>query len=160
MSTEKEVVEITKLDGKNFPVWEFGVTMLLAAKGLTGFTDNTETEPADKTKDDWKTWEKRKWQAAVLLLSSVEKSLHPGLINCKTPSEIWNKLKSLYGDASDDAVQNAWENFYSFRMKDGVSLELQIEDFESLIRKLETSKDKPSEKAIISKLLTSLPPKF
>lgn len=134
--------------------------MLLSAKGLTGFIDDTEMEPADRTKEDWKAWDKKKWQAVVLLLSSVEKQLHPGLINCKTPKAIWDKLKSLFGDASHDAVQIAWENFYAFRMKDGISLELQIEEFESLVRKLESAKEVPTKKAVISKLLCSLPPKF
>lgn len=48
----------------------------------------------------------------------------------------------------------------SFRMKDGISLELQVEEFESLVRKLESVKEAPLQKTIISKLLCSLPPKF
>lgn len=159
--SDKEVLEITKLDGSNYSMWKFGITFLLQAKELTGFVLGTEDEPDKETKlNDWKTWMKKSSQAAVILLSSVEKKLHPNLINCSTPQEIWDKIKVLYGDTSVDAKQSAWEQFYAFKMTDSQSIALQIEKLESICKKLEDAGEKPSDTAVVSKLLSSLPPKF
>lgn len=158
---DKEVLELTKLEGSNYSMWNFGVRFLLQAKDLTGVVDGTEPEPDIETKpNDHKEFVRKSSQAAVILLSSVDRSLHPNLINCRTPKEIWDKLKVLYGDTSIDAKQNAWEQFYSFRMSQGESVAVQIERLESICRKLEDAGEKPSETAIISKLLSSLPSRF
>lgn len=159
--SDREVLELTKLDGTNYSMWKFGVMFVLQAKELTGFVLGTVDEPDKETKlEDWKTWIKRSSQAAVILLSSVEKNLHPNLINCSTPQEIWDKIKVLYGDTTIDAKQNAWEQFYAFKMTDSETVALQIEKLESICKKLEDSGEKPSETAVVSKLLSSLPPKF
>ena len=125
---------------------------------LTGYIDGTEEEPDKPTKLD--NWTKANSQAAVILLSSVEKSLHPNLINCSNPQQIWDKLKDLYGDSSDDAKQSAWEQFHTFRIKDGESIALQIEQLECICKKLAHANDKPSDAAVESKLLSSLPSKY
>lgn len=158
---DKEILELTKLDGTNYSMWKFGITFLLQAKELTSFVNGTETEPDRATKaDDWKTYMKKSSQAAVILLSSVEKNLHPNLINCSRPQQIWEKLQILYGDSNIDAKQNAWEHFYAFRMNEGESVAVQIERLESICRKLEDAGEKVSEAAVISKLLSSLPSRF
>ena len=73
---------------------------------------------------------------------------------------MWNKLKYLYCDSSEDMKQSAWEQFYVFRMKDDEPVALQIEKFESICKKLADAGEKPTESAVESKLLSSLPPKF
>ena len=157
----KEILDLTKLDGSNYSMWKFGVTFLLQAKELTGFVDGTEVEPNKATAlNDWKAWMKKSSQAAVILLCSVEKNLHPNLINCSKPDEIWNKLKNLYGDTSVDAKQNAWEQFYAFRINEGESIAIQVEKLEAICKKLDDAGEKPSETAFISKPLNSLPSNF
>lgn len=102
MSGNKENFEITKLDGKNFPLWQFSVKFALEAKGLTSYIGKIAEpvkEKEGKVTPEWEKWTKDKSRAAVLLLSSVEKGLHADLINCSGSQEIWEKLKSLYGQA-------------------------------------------------------------
>ena len=83
---DKDIFEITKLDETNYSLWEYGVSFILEAKELTGYEDGTEKEPEKKNKpDECKVWKKKSSQAAVILLSSIEKSLHQHLINCRTP---------------------------------------------------------------------------
>lgn len=96
----------------------------------------------------------------MILIGSVEKSLFPYLMNCSTPKQIWDKLTALYAETSKDGKQSAWQQFYEFRIKDGESVALQIEQFGNICSKLSDADDKPSDTANESKILSSLPKKF
>ena len=95
-----------------------------------------------------------------IIVGSVEMRLHPYLINCTTPKEVWDKLQQRFGDTSEDAKQSAWQQFYDFSINDGENVPQRLEDFECICRKLIDAGDKPSESAVQSKLLKSLPPRF
>lgn len=159
--TEKDTINLIKLDGKNYQMWKFGISFLLDAKELTEFIDGTDEEP-NKTANlnDWKVWKKNRSQAAVILLSSVDQALHPNLINCTSPEALWNKLHALYGEASEDAAVTAWQQYYDFKITDSEPVNGQIEKFGSICNKLESENEKPTEKSKISKLLNSLTPRF
>ena len=160
-TNSKEIFEITKLDGANFSLWEFGLTFLLEAKELTGFIDGSEKEPDKETKKaEWKVWKQKRSQTAVILLSSIEKSLHQHLINCRNPEEIWNKVIGLYGSTKENSKDDAWEKFYSFRFSEGVSINLQIEKFESIVKKLIDAGENLSDSSITNRLLNVLPARF
>nr|CAD7568813.1 unnamed protein product [Timema californicum] len=77
-----------------------------------------------------------------------------------TPKEIWDKLHSLYGDTSEDAKQDCWQQFYDFRIKNGVPVATQLEKFETICKKLDDAGEKPPDSAVMSKLLNSLPSRF
>lgn len=161
MATKDPVQNLTKLNGKNFTMWKFGVTFLLESQDLIEFVDGTAVEPNKQTHlDEWKKWKKASSKAAVILLTSIEQELHANLINCDVPQVMWEKIKSLYGDVSEDAKQNAWQQFYEFKIKDGEKLATQIELFESLCKKLENAGEKLTEASVMSKLLSSLPSCF
>lgn len=96
----------------------------------------------------------------VLLLSSVDHVLHPNLINCESPKAIWDKLKALYGETNEDEITSAWQQYYAYNIVDSEPINTQIEKFESLYKALTDSGEKLSEKSIISKLLSSLTPRF
>lgn len=159
--TEKDTANLIKLDGKNYEMWKFGITFLLDAKELSEFVEGADEEP-DKAKNlnEWKMWRKSRSQAAVILLTSVEQALHPNLINCSSPQAIWDKLKALYGEVSEDAAASAWQQYYDFKIDDNEPVNVQIEKFESIYKKLENIGEKVSEMSVISKLLSSLTPRF
>ncbi|XP_076384453.1 uncharacterized protein LOC143263180 [Megalopta genalis] len=95
----KDSIDLIKLDGTNYPMWKFGISFPLEAKDLSGFVNGTEAEPNRTGVDDWKRWKKSQAQAAVILLGSVDKRLHPNFINCADLKQIWTKLKDLYSDS-------------------------------------------------------------
>lgn len=158
---EKEILNLTKLDGQNFPMWKFGLTLLLESQGLTEFIDGSTVEP-NRTEhpDDWARWKKSRSKAAVIIMCSVEQALHVNLINCDTPDKMWTKLNLLYGTTSEDEKQSAWQKFYEFRIKEGESIVTKLEAFESLCKTLENAGETVSETAVMSKLLSSLPQRF
>lgn len=90
---EKEILNLTKLDGQNFQMWKFGLTLLLESQGLTEFIDGSTVEPNRSEKpDDWARWKKSGSKAAVIIMCSVEQALHVNLINCDTPDKMWTKF--------------------------------------------------------------------
>lgn len=156
---EKEMFNLTKFDGTNFALWKYGVSFLLDAQDLMEFVQGMDTQPKKETHlKKWKEWKKRQSKTAVILLSSVEQ-LHVNLINCDQPKSIWDKLLTLYGDTSDDAKQRCWKQFYDFQVIDGEPVATQIERFETC-KKLSDVDDKPSDVAVMSKLLSSLSSRF
>lgn len=159
---DKDYAELTKLDGNNYQMWNFEITFLIGAKGLTSFIDGTAAEPTKAANNgkDWQEWNQKSSQVMVYLLGSVDRKLRQLLINCTKPKEVWDKLKQLYGDSSEDAKEAAWEEYYSFKMDDSKSLSLQIEQLESICRKLKEAGETLSDSAVTSKLLNSLPPRF
>ncbi|KAK2578269.1 hypothetical protein KPH14_012293 [Odynerus spinipes] len=73
---------------------------------------------------------------------------------------MWDKLHTLYGDISEDLKQNSWQDFYKFTISDGEPIATQIEKFETICKKLDDAGEKPSDSAVMSRLLDSLPTKF
>ena len=89
MADSKETLDLTKLDGNNFPLWRFEITLTIESKELTGYLDGTAQKPNKTDKPvEWQTWKKKSSQTSVLLLSLVAKNLCQHLINCPTPSQI------------------------------------------------------------------------
>ncbi|XP_031788964.1 uncharacterized protein LOC116417927 [Nasonia vitripennis] len=132
--SDKESLEVTKLEGSNnYTQWKFEVQIALEGKDLFGYVDETEKKPgADKTAE----------------------------LKVYNKSEMWDKLSELYGDTSADAKQAAWKKFYAFHITEDETVRVQLERFESTVKKLDEIDKKPSEEAIVSKLLSSLPEKF
>lgn len=158
---DKELLNVTLLDGTNFPLWKFGVVPILKSKGLMGYVDDTEPKPDEKNeKAEYANWVKNSAKAETVIICTVDKKLHRCLLNCVGPAEMWNKLVSLYSNTSENVKQAAWHEFYTFKIKDGESIAFQIEEFETSISKLKNADEKISETAIIARLLDSLSPKF
>ncbi|OXU30198.1 hypothetical protein TSAR_008935 [Trichomalopsis sarcophagae] len=70
----------------------------------------------------------------TLSLGSVDSSVYVHLQNCRTPKEITDKISSLYGTKSQDARDKALQEFCDLKFKDGVSVALQLEQFEDVCR--------------------------
>ena len=153
--------KFVKLNENNYTIWKFGVSIALGSAGLMGYIDGTEAEP-DKTKelDKWKKWKSDSLKAMSIIVGSVEMRLHTYLINCSNPKETWKKLRQRFGEISEDAKQSAWQKFYDFRIIDGKSIAQQLEDFQCICKQLADTGDKPSETAVQSKILCSLPVRF
>lgn len=95
--SEKESMKLIKSDSINYHLWKFGASFLLDAKELTKFIDRTDIE-SNKTDEPkkWKVWKNNRSQTALILLSSVDQTLHPNLVNCTSTKAIWNKLQAFY----------------------------------------------------------------
>ena len=155
---DKETFNLTKFDGTNFTVWKYGVSFLLDSQDLMEYVLGSDKKPV--TEKESKEWKSKQSKAVVMLLSSVEKSLHVNLINCSTAKGIWEKLHTLYGETNEDAKHQCWQQFYDFRIEESSTISTKVEELETICKKLSDAGDKPSDLAIMSKLLNCLPPKY
>lgn len=160
---DKETFDLTKLNEKekNYNLWKFGIEFLLDARGLIGFVEGTEKEPNKESKKaDWTNWKQSSSKAVVILLGSVEKSIHAHLQNCRSPKEIWDKLQQLYGSTGHNARDSALQDYFDFRIKDGLSIALQLEQFETICRRLVDVGEPQTDASMVIRILHGLPQKF
>ena len=130
---ERVSADLTKLVGSINSLWTFGLSIILEANDLIEFIDGTKVGPdKEKKLSEWPKWKKASSQAKIIILSLVERSLHSYLMNCTTAHHMWGKLRDLYGECTEDATQNAWELFYTFRITNGESLAIQIKKLECI----------------------------
>lgn len=161
MMSDKEVgLEIVKLDGTNYSTWKFEVVIALEAKDLLGFVDGTIVKPDEGETAELKAYGQKSAKVKLIILNTVTQNLRRNFYNCSTAKEMWDKLRDLYGDASENAAQSAWEEFYNFRINEKEPVANQLEILERICRRLQDAGEKPSDKAVITKLLRSLPAKF
>ncbi|OXU28315.1 hypothetical protein TSAR_013197 [Trichomalopsis sarcophagae] len=57
-------------------------------------------------------------------------------------------------------LETVWKRFYAFHITEDETVRVQLERFESIVKKLDEIDKKPSEEAIVSKLLSSLSENF
>ena len=74
--------------GSNYPIWLLGITLVLDAEDLLkyvhGSGDRNESKKDTKAAD-WVAWKKATSRAAVIIYKSLDKKIHPGLINYTGP---------------------------------------------------------------------------
>ncbi|OXU16608.1 hypothetical protein TSAR_011674 [Trichomalopsis sarcophagae] len=149
-SSAKEMLEVRK----------FEVQIALEGKDLFGYVDETKVKPEATKTAELNAYNRCISREKTIILCSINQKLRCNLINCSSAKEMWEKLSELYGDTSADAIQAAWKKFYAFHITEDESVRVQLERFESILKKLENVDKKPTDEAIVSKLLTSLPEKF
>ncbi|CAK9796225.1 hypothetical protein ANTPLA_LOCUS699 [Anthophora plagiata] len=160
MSNKEIGMEVVKLDSTNYSTWKFEIVIALEAKNLLGFVDGTVVKPGEDKTTELKAYGQTSAQVKMIILSTIAQNFRRNLYNCSTAKEMWDKLKDLYGDAHGDAAQTAWEQFYNFRISEEELVANQLEILESIYRRLQDAGEKPSDKAVMTKLLCSLPAKF
>uniref|UniRef100_A0A6G1SJN1 Retrovirus-related Pol polyprotein from transposon TNT 1-94 n=1 Tax=Aceria tosichella TaxID=561515 RepID=A0A6G1SJN1_9ACAR len=149
--SENVKFSIAKFDGKDFAIWKKQITILLKSKGLEILLEfNPENE--EDTKLDY--------QVQTILLNALSPDIAQKIINCKTASETWTRLLSVYENASQSSVDRLFEEFYSYRMDSGTDIATHISKVESLAIMLEQLKHPQSDNAIMTKILMSLPESF
>ena len=65
MSDNREPIDLTNLDESNYPIWYFGITLVLDAEDLLKYVNGSKdgNEPDKDTKDaNWVALKNREWQ--------------------------------------------------------------------------------------------------
>ena len=92
--SDKEVLELTKLDasGMNFPLWKFSISFALQGRELMEFVKGIAVAPADDNEGKLQKHNNKKALAYAFFLASIDRKLHPLLINCTNVKEMWDNL--------------------------------------------------------------------
>lgn len=80
--------------------------------------------------------------------------------NCESALEVMTKLESIYEQKSEMTKMMIHERFYQYKMSPTDSIAQHIARIESLAKQLKESGEVISETAIVTKILSTLPPKY
>ncbi|XP_067130375.1 uncharacterized protein [Centruroides vittatus] len=97
-----------------------------------------------------------------VIVSLVEDRVLSYLISCKTASEMWKKLTSLFEPKSSIGKYLLQKEFcdYEFQAKGLGILGTQISDLENIVAKLKAHDDEIYETMLMTKIISSLPPEY
>lgn len=141
-----------KFDGKNFKQWKFQIKCALRAKGLDITRKRPESNPEQWDKDDG--------MAMYIITSAMDLHQVAMVENCETASEVMMKLESIFEQKSELNKMIIHERFYQYKMATSDTIAQHIAKIESLAKDLKESGEKISDTAVITKILSTLPPKY
>lgn len=143
---------LEKFDGTNFKQWKFQIKCALRAKGLNINTPKPEHNATQWNKDDG--------MAMFIITSAMDLKQVALIENCETALEVMSKLESVYEQKSEMNKMILHERFYQYKMSPSDSIAQHIAKIESLAKQLRENAEEISDTAIITKILSTLPPKY
>lgn len=145
-------MSVDKFDGSNFKQWKFQIKCALRAKGLEINVPKPETNTCQ--------WNKNDGMAMYIITSAMDLKQVALIENCETALEVMTKLESIYEQKSELTKMMTHERFYQYKMAPTDNIAQHIAKVESLAKQLQETGEKISDTAIMTKMLSSLPPKF
>ena len=102
----------------------------------------------------------RCYKAQKIIITSVHKKLLMHIINCKTSSEMFIKLKMIFEKDSQDQVCNLMQQFFSFTFEKGSDISMHISRIENIAHRLKMLNQNIEDTMVISNILSTLPEKY
>ena len=166
--TEVPVVKIDKLNGNNYPSWNYNAKLVLMERGLWGIANGSEAAPVikeeEKDKDEnvklLKAWQLRSDKAYSIIALSVEKSIQVHISSTTDPHEAWNILKSQFQVTSVSQIVRLNRRFYAANMEESEDVLKFITRMTSLAQELRELNEDISSKKFATVILGSLPPSY
>ena len=171
---------IPKLTKINYSVWKRAVRMMLMSKRCLEIVERTEDEPEppmplgdsadlaeikeynrslERFQDRWDAYRARLGEAGNIINHSLTKEAESYVKSTTDPAEMWDILKERM-DSTDNPVlqRNIRRDFDTIQHDGKETVEKYITKLRDFQRALEETDDPISDKAIMSKILVSLPP--
>lgn len=145
---------VEKFDGKNFKQWKFQIKCALRAKGLDINT------PKPKEKAAQVQWNKEDGMAMFILTASMDFNQIAIIENCDTAKEVMNKLEAIYEQKSEFNKMMIHEKFYQYAYSSSDTMAQHVSKVEGLAKDLRECGEELSETAVITKILSTLPPLY
>lgn len=147
-------MKIEKFDGKNFKQWKFQVKCALRAKGLNINIPKPIENAAQMQ------WNKDDGMAMFILTSSMDLNQISLIENCETAKDVMNKLEAIYEQKSEFNKMLVHEKFYQYSYCSSDTMAQHVSKVEGLAKELRECGEKLSDTAVITKILSSLPPTY
>lgn len=147
-------MKVEKFDGRNFKQWKFQIKCALRAKGLD--LDNPRpTDIAEQVQ-----WNKQDGMAMFILTSSMDLNQISLIETCETAKEVMNKLEAIYEHKSEFNKMMVHEQFYQYTYCSNDTMAQHVSKVEGLGKQLRECGEKLSDTAVITKILSTLPPAY
>lgn len=160
MDASDSVYKISKLDGTNFHVWKFKMTMILEDKDLWDIVNGLEkweSQVDDLSKTKFK---KRMKKAFAVVCLSMEDSQLALVRSCKDVVEAWKKLEDHYEKKSLANKLFLRKRFFAMEMREGDDMLTHINEVKTLAEQLEAIGASVNDEDLVITLLCSLPESY
>lgn len=153
----KETAAVDKYDGSNFPMWKMHMSFIFQSKDLFSIVDGTATK---EDSFDPAAWERKDKTAAVAILSALSTKYKAEVSHCRTSAEMWFQLLTFYDRNSVESIVGLQEKFYKCTLDEFDSVISYISTLQNLARQLTELGEVISERQVISKIRSGLPPSY
>ena len=158
-SSSKKLDYIVKLDGSNFKLWKFQLTLVLKAHKLWNVVSGVETRPAaDADKQD--AWDLKDVEAQSIIASSVNAVQMNHIYDCQSAKGMFNKLVLANSDSSSLNKQHTLTRFMNYTIEKDESPVAAMIEIEGLARSLEEIGLKQAEETVVTKIVSCLPKQY
>ena len=159
MSNEK--LEIHRFDGKDFHLWKFQIKIFLLGQEVWDVVEGTSNKPeVSETAGNAEAiaaWIKKDRRAMMYLTQALAKNQLSYVVNCDSSKAIWERLTSIHEQKNKTSIHMVQAQFYEYKMDSKDDVATHITKVESMARRLKDMGEAPSESAVITKILCSLP---
>lgn len=154
-----EKLYLPKFAGEDFAVWRCQLEAYLAVSDLLEIVDGTKQRPIEPAAQV-QLWDKNDRKAKLIILSTLETNVVRQVMNLKSSREVWARLSILYELRDKTSIQLLLQQFFDYRMQEGMTIGQHISKIEEMAHKLDDLGQKQSEEAIVTKTLHSLPSSY
>jgi hypothetical protein len=107
------LTHIEKLTRENFGDWKFQMSVMFRTRKLLNIVDGSV--PMELYGDD-EDWLDKDAQCQSIIVSAVDNKLIRRLMTCKTSSQMWRRLSTVFEQNATENLQMLQQQFYDLRM--------------------------------------------
>lgn len=105
-------------------------------------------------------WDKLDKKARFCISQALEANQIRHVMALKTAAEMWKRFESLYEQKNPISIHMLLAKFYEYKMKPGMNVAEHVAKIEEMASQLKDLGQPQEEKALITKVLTSLPKSY
>ncbi|CAB3988288.1 retrovirus-related pol poly from transposon tnt 1-94 [Paramuricea clavata] len=161
MAEIREITKIEHLNGKNYQSWKYNMKLVLMERGLWGFVNATEEQPAETATAQVKSaYQLKSDKAYSLIALSVDKNLQVHISTPTNPLEAWETLRKQFEFVSITQIVRLNRRFYAATMKEDGDIMEHITYMTTLAEQLREMKEEISDQKFATVILGSLPESY
>ena len=158
-SFKSKVDYIVKLDGSNFKLWKFQLTLVLKAQKLWDVVSGIAARPAADA-DKQAAWDLQDVEAQSIIASAVNSVQMNHIYDCQSAKAMFDKLVLANSDSSSLNKQHTLMKFMNYSIEKNESPVAAMVEIEGLARSLEEIGLKQAEETVVTKIVSCLPKQY
>ena len=151
----------SKLTPHNYASWKYNVKEPLVEKGLLHYVNGIATKPADNAdevrKEDWET---KQEMALGTLFKHISDPVKYHVRKLTSPTEVWDKLKTLYGTVDEDMAYTIEANLLKLDPKSFDSIKDYLTQVDDYRAQLSDCGEPIKDGKLIKHIITHLPSEY
>lgn len=155
-----ELPNIEKLHEENYRQWRFTIERFMKLNGVFEYVSGQERKPLQTEATALNTWTMKNTIAELIISGSIESSELDHIMACGSAREMWTTLAQVHEKSDSSSKMIANDTFYHYTYNGSQAMSKHIAQVKLLAKRLEELNERPSDAAIMAKLLHGLPMKL